>query len=104
MIPAIDPRLVFFARDGGGRLVACLFAYPDLYSGSPPSAVVLKTYATIVLGAGQQLVDIFHRQALELGYRDVIHALMHEANLSTRISTRGKSRPIRRYALFARAL
>ena len=49
------------------------------------------------------LVGMVQRKAYELGYRRAIHALMHERNVSQNISRR-YARPIRRYALFARAL
>jgi hypothetical protein len=44
-----------------------------------------------------------HRIARDLGYTRAIHALMHDTNVSTRMSQKS-ARPIRRYALFARAL
>ena len=54
-------------------------------------------------GLGSVLMDRAHQAARELGYRRVIHALMHEANASRRLSSRTAS-TIRRYALLARTL
>jgi hypothetical protein len=56
------------------------------------------------MGLGHVLVKRVEAEAHGRGYRRSIHALMHDANRSTRISARDAARPIRRYALFARRL
>lgn len=102
--PMIDPRLVLLAeRDT--ELVGFLFALPDVLS--PVPSVVVKTLAVkrgrAHQGLGAVLVSRVHAVAVELGYRQAVHALMHDANISLRISRR-YGRPFRRYALFSRRL
>jgi hypothetical protein len=48
------------------------------------------------------LSQAFHAAARRLGFRQVIHALMHDDNLSLRHSTRIGGTVFRRYALFGR--
>lgn len=92
------------------RIVGYVFAVPDLnqrHRGEANDTVILKTLAVIpnrtCAGLGSWLVSEAHRVARALGFRRMIHALMHEANASLNISARyGKN--FRRYTLFARTL
>ena len=104
VIPLIDPRHVLFARDPSGNLVGFLFGIPDRLEGAAPKTVILKTYASGVSGVGHLLADAFHREALALGYVNVIHALMHESNVSLQRSDRYGAKVFRRYALMGRRL
>jgi hypothetical protein len=101
MLPAIDPRLVLFARDDSG-LVGFLFGLPN--RGDQPQTAILKTYASARPGVGHLLADAFHRTARDLGFADVIHALMHVDNPSLERSRRHAGKVFRRYALMARRL
>jgi hypothetical protein len=103
MLPAIDPRLVLFARDQNG-LIGFLFGLPNLSEGKRPKTVILKTYASARPGVGHLLADTFHRTARDLGFADVIHALMHVDNASLTRSKRHEASVFRRYALMARRL
>jgi L-amino acid N-acyltransferase YncA len=98
--PALDPDLVLLARDGEGRLIGFLFAMPS-FPGS--GRLVLKTLAVGAqarrLGLGAHLADLLHARAKEKGYMAVIHALMHEANPSLKLSRRYGSERFREYAL-----
>lgn len=100
----IDPRLVLLA-ERNGELVGFLFALPDAIS--PVPSVVVKTLAVqrgrCQQGLGAVLVSHVHALAAGLGYRQAVHALMHEGNVSRQISRR-YGQPFRRYALFARRL
>ncbi|MEQ1670497.1 MAG: hypothetical protein ABL893_06535 [Hyphomicrobium sp.] len=98
ILPAIDPRLVLFAR-AGGTLVGYLFAIPDRLQGPKPSTAIIKTYASGVRGAGHMLLDVAHRTIRDLGYSDVIHALMHVDNPSRERSARHRGTVFRRYDL-----
>lgn len=104
ILPAIDPRLVFFARDGGGALVGYLFAIPDRLQGATPAAAIIKTYASRQRGVGHLLVDTAHRAMHALGYTTVIHALMHVDNQSRQRSTRHNGVVFRRYDLMGLSL
>lgn len=96
----IEPELVLMAEDGSGGLRAFLFALPNLAEGPKPDAVILKTYASRVKGGGSMLANAFHERAKRHGFSEVIHALMHESNLSATHSGNAGSKVFRRYALW----
>lgn len=98
LIPLLDPRLVLFAK-AGEELAGFLLGYRD--PGDPGTAV-LKTYAAGRRGVGHLLAHAFHQQAEALGCVQVIHALMHQDNLSLQRSGQHGAAPFRRYALFGR--
>ncbi len=104
VLARLDPDLVVMARDDGGALQGFLFAIPDLADPSPERAVILKTYASLRPGLGSSLARRFYAQASARGYRRVIHALMHDDNLSARHSARLGATVFRRYALWGLAL
>ena len=99
VIPAIDPELVLFARSGNDDLAGFLFALPNAPVGQTDGSVIIKTYASAVRGCGRWLLDRFHRRALDLGFAQVIHALMHADNVSRDRSARSSARIFREYAL-----
>lgn len=103
VLPAIDPRLVLFARDQNG-LVGFLFGLPNRLEGKQPKTVILKTYASARPGVGHMLADTFHRAARDFGFADVIHALMHVDNISLERSKKHTGTIFRRYALMGRRL
>jgi L-amino acid N-acyltransferase YncA len=100
VLPMLDPDLVLMAEDEAGTLRAFLFAVADFNEGARPQTVILKTYASAAKGAGSMLANAFHERARAKGFRRVIHALMHEDNLSVRHSARTGGRVFRRYALW----
>lgn len=100
VLGAIDPELVLLAEDEAGGLAAFLFALPNYAEGAKPTSVILKTYASQVKGAGSMLANEFHARAKARGFREVIHALMHESNLSAQHSDNTGGRVFRRYALW----
>lgn len=100
VLKAIDPELVLMAEDEARQLKAFLFAIPDLAEGSKPKAVILKTYASRVKGGGSMLANAFHERAKKRGFTEVIHALMHETNLSATHSGNAGGSVFRRYALW----
>lgn len=104
VLTRMDPELVVMARDDDGALQGFLFAIPDLADPSPDRAVILKTYASLRPGLGSSLVRRFYAHATARGYRRVIHALMHDNNLSARHSARLGAKVFRRYALWGLAL
>lgn len=102
----LDPELVLLAEQDD-RPVAFLFMIPDFNQGPSPDTAILKTVATVpgrrTAGLGTFLVSDSHVRARQRGYQRVIHALMHDANPSIRIS-RKSATPIRRYTLFAKEI
>ena len=109
ILPKVDPRLVLLAeRDG--CIVGYVFALPDLLEAARDGrarTVIVKTLAVhpdhAGSGIGGVLTDRAQQVGRALGFTRVIHALMHETNVSQRISHR-YGHPFRRYALFARPL
>jgi len=108
--PYIRPELVLIAEHDK-QAIGFLFALPDLFQarrGEPVNTVIVKTIAVRpdyqMLGLGNLLVARAEQIACELGYKRAIHALMHRANDSRKISQRHETRQIRRYALFSRPL
>lgn len=100
----VDPELVLMAEDAAGELAAFLFGIPNFAEGPHPSAAILKTYASRVKGLGSLLADEFHRRAHAKGFARVIHALMHESNVSALHSGKLGGRVFRRYALWGKRL
>jgi predicted N-acetyltransferase YhbS len=107
--PHVRPELVLLA-EREGEPVGFVFGIPDLAQaqrGQPVDTVVLKTVAVLPgraqAGLGNVLVARCQEAARALGFRRVIHALMHETNNSLNLSGH-YAKPFRRYALFARDL
>lgn len=107
--PVVRSELILFAMHQG-RAVGFVFNLPDLLQarhGRAVDTVILKTLAVLpdraYAGLGRWLTQQTHRVARQLGYRRVIHALMHESNVSLNISAR-YGRTFRRYTLFSRPL
>jgi GNAT superfamily N-acetyltransferase len=105
----VEPELVLIAEQNETP-VGFLFALPDLAQarrGERIDTVIIKTVGVVPalggIGLGGLLVALVQEQAFRLGYRQAIHALMYEDNLSRKISAR-YAHPIRRYTLFARPL
>ncbi len=103
-LPFIDPKHVLFARDDEGAIVGFLFATPDHLCASGNPSVILKTYASAQRGVGRLLADTYHRLALKMGFETVIHALMHQDNISRTRSDQHSANIFRRYALMGRKL
>lgn len=96
LLPMLDSRLVLFAM-AGETVIGFLLGYRDPGN---PSTAVLKTYAAARHGVGHLLAHRFHEIARELGCTEVIHALMHEDNVSLARSGQHGAAVFRRYALF----
>jgi L-amino acid N-acyltransferase YncA len=104
----IRPELVVLAEHEG-KPVGFVFSLPNLAEAPRGhiDTVVLKTVAVLpgrpYAGLGNVLVARCHEAARDLGFRRVIHALMHETNNSLNLSGH-YAKPFRRYTLFAREL
>ena len=107
--PYVRPELVLLAEHGG-RVVGFVFAVPDVLqarAGQSIDTAIIKTLAILperaLAGLGSHLVATTRRSARALGFRRLIHALMHESSKSRGISARYATL-FRRYTLFAQAL
>ena len=96
----VDPELVLLAEDDAGELRGFLFALPNFAEGQKPGSVILKTYASRMKGVGSMMANAFHAQARAKGFGEVIHALMHDSNLSAQHSGNTGGKVFRRYALW----
>ncbi|PJI93136.1 hypothetical protein BC777_2006 [Yoonia maricola] len=104
VVPLLKQELILFARDSTGALVGFLFGIPNYAEGPEPRSVILKTYASAQKGAGHWLSYQFYVNAKAMGFETVIHALMHDDNLSAIRSGLNGADVFRRYALMGRAL
>lgn len=99
--PLLDPELIHLAHNKEGKLAGIQFAYPDPFT----KQVIFKTLAVTpdVRGAGLgiYLFDLLHLKAHQKGYHRVVHALMHQENVSLSMSRkRYNSKPLREYVLY----
>jgi GNAT superfamily N-acetyltransferase len=108
--PFLQPELVLLA-ERGDALAGFVFALPDwsqAQRGEPVSTVIVKTLAVLPEVAGQGLATLLsarlQEHAIRLGFTRAIHALMHERNVSRRVSARFDGHIFRRYTLYARPL
>ncbi len=107
--PFIQPELILLAEHEQ-QPVGFLFAVPDLMQaqrGQVVDTFIVKTVAVLpdekYRGLGSLLVARSHEIGAALGFQRAIHALMHEVNKSRGISNH-YSQPLRRYALFGKAV
>ena len=108
--PYMRPELVTIAMHED-RPIGFIFTLPDVLHarlGMPIETAIIKTLAVLpdrrFAGLGTHLGVVNRRAVHQLGYRRMIHALMHESNKSRSISARYASTIFRRYTLFARPL
>ena len=68
--------------------VAFIFGFDNLYNRQEKS-LIIKTLAQIpdckYKGIGSYLTEYMHKKAYLAGYNNIIHALMHESNVSANI-------------------
>ena len=109
VLPAVRPELILIAETED-QPVGFILAVPDLKQaerGHLIDTVIVKTLAVLPNGPmrawGGLLLAACQQTARDLGYLRAIHALMHEQNTSRNLSRR-YAHPIRRYALFGKAL
>ena len=99
LVDLIKREFVLFARRPDGDLAGFLFAIPNYAEGPMPKTVIVKTYASLLRGAGRHLLYSCHASARAMGYQMAIHALMHETNESAERSARDGAKVFRRYEL-----
>jgi L-amino acid N-acyltransferase YncA len=89
-----------------GRTVGFAFAVPDMLR-PQMDTLILKTVgirkARVYAGLGALLADELHDLARGLGMTRVIHALIHDGNVSGKTSAKTGS-VMRRYALYSKTL
>lgn len=100
----LDPDLVLVARNEEDDAIGFVLSFPDLLDpAGRPTRVVVKSLAVAPAGRGRGLGSLLvhetHRRAAGKGYHAAIHALMHVANDSVKISSHGGT-VFRHYALY----
>lgn len=100
VVPMMKKELIFFATAPDGQLAGFLFGIPNYAEGPQTKTVILKTYASLLPGAGRHLAHAFHSSARSLGCQTAIHALIHDDNLSALRSATEGAQVFRRYTLF----
>jgi hypothetical protein len=109
LLDRIRPELILLAeRDG--EMAGYVFAIPDFAQTSRGSAIdtfIIKTVAILphpgLRGLGGVLVSRVQQAGHLLGFRRCIHALMHEDNVSFRISSH-YAQTMRHYTLYSREI
>jgi len=96
-----DPRFILMAFDEQGLVRGLTLAFPDPMRAG---AVVLKTYVGSLPGAGRVMADRIHTLAGQLGFKEVVHALMRSGIASEAQSRKFGGKVFRRYALMGRVL
>lgn len=84
----LNPEWVLIAQDENDEAIAFVFGIDDLFNQKEKS-LVIKTLAQVsnpkYRGIGSYLTEFLHKKAYLAGYNSVIHALMHENNVSANI-------------------
>ncbi len=96
LLAKADPRFILRAIDDDGAVQGLTLAFPDPIR---RGAVVLKTYVGAIPGAGRVMADRVHERAGDLGYREVVHALMRSGIASEAQSRKFDGVAFRHYAL-----
>lgn len=100
LVPMIKKELVFIATSETGDMVGFMFGIPNYAEGPETKTAIFKTYASKQKGVGRHLSYAFHTRAHKLGYSSVIHALIHDDNLSALRSATEGAKIFRRYTLY----
>ncbi len=103
----IHPELTILAEDRSGKVSGLVFCYDDPLS-RYGKRLVVKTIARNpsfrYAGMGNVLANMVIRRSKTMGYRSVLHALMHEKAASLNLSKRFKGEVYRKYALYGKQI
>ena len=84
----LNPEWILLAENEQNEPIAFIFGFDNLYNRREKS-LILKTLAQIhnykFRGIGSYLTELMHKKAYLAGYDNIIHALMHENNVSANI-------------------
>ncbi len=107
ILPYVVPEF-FLLAEHRGKLVGFIFAIPDFLKkqmGKEVDSLIIKTVAKIpdrtYAGLGNYLVYTIHQRAAEKGFKEIIHALMYDSNVSRSISNKS-AQTIRKYTLYGK--
>ena len=97
----LDVGYMPFAFNAAGDMVAYLLAYPAYDSETLVVKTIARKSGRAYAGAGLALSDEIIRKAASAGFRRLLHAFMHSANVSNSLSIKQNGMPFRSYSLFA---
>jgi len=84
----LNPEWILLAENEKDEPIAFIFGFDNLYNRKEKS-LIIKTLAQIpnykYRGIGSYLTEFMHQKACKAGYNNIIHALMHEKNVSANI-------------------
>ena len=84
----LNPKWVLIAENEKDESIAFIFGFDNLYNRREKS-LIIKTLAQIpdykYRGIGSYLTEYMHKKAKDAEYDNIIHALMHENNVSANI-------------------
>lgn len=84
----MNPEWILIAENENNEPIAFLFGIDNLFSRDKKS-LIMKTLAALpdykYRGIGSYLIEMVHKKAYSVGYQNIIHALMHESNVSANI-------------------
>jgi GNAT superfamily N-acetyltransferase len=102
----MNPQFVLIAEDAQAQPVGFVFAVDNLFD-KTEKTLIAKTMAVLPSlrskGLGTVLLEKIHQTAFNAGYTAVFHALMVEANVSSKILAEG-SQPYQTYQLMGMPL
>jgi GNAT superfamily N-acetyltransferase len=108
--PYVLPELVLLAEHAG-EPVGFVFAIPDWLQARRGAAVDTLIVQTLAVhpaysnrGLATLLTGHLREATVGLGYTRVIHALMHEKNISRHMSQTNQGQIMRRYTLYGKSL
>jgi L-amino acid N-acyltransferase YncA len=103
----INPALVLFAEDADKNMIGLFFCVEDFWNKNTKTLIV-KSIARHPdaqwRGLGHVIGNQICKNALELGYQQIIHAFLRENGTSTPISQNYSGKVFKNYALYGKAL
>lgn len=107
----VDTELSYYLRNQEGKIIAVFVCYQDVYYDLKSSAnehknrkLILKTIATHPDYQNQKIgtimVNLIHNRAYEMGFDQVIHAMMYSGNITSKVgSKKFNTKILRTYSL-----
>lgn len=104
----IHERYSMIAEDREGKIIGFVFAYPD-YKQSIGNSIIIKTLAVHSedrkwSGLGRLLVNQVMKNAIDDHYTSLIHAFIHQHNMSINISKRFHGESYKTYNLYVKSI
>ncbi len=105
--PYLNPDLIWIVEDQNNQIQALSFSINDHFN-TEHKTLIVKTLArrkeSPFKGIGGYLAQKTYQLANEMGYEQVIHALMIDTNASVGLSEKYKTTAFKSYALYSYAL